>query len=58
MQMHAAPSCEETNASLIEMKEFLQLMEKYCGYTPLSYETTMECSSNKSMQPTANASAD
>jgi len=58
MQMHAAPSCEETNASLIEMKEFLQLMEKYCGYTPSSYETTMECSSNKSMQPTANASAD
>ncbi len=58
MQMHAAPSCEETNASLIEMKEFLQLMEKYCGYTPLSYENTMECSSNKSMQPTANASAD
>jgi len=49
MQMHAAPSCEETNASLIKMKEFLQLMEQYCGYKPLSYETTMECSSNKAM---------
>lgn len=58
MQMHVAPSCEETNASLIKMKEFLQFMEQYCGYMPSSYETTMECSSNKSMQPIANASAD
>ena len=49
MQMHAAPSCEETDASLIKMKEFLQLMEQHCGYDSSSYETSMECSSNKAM---------
>jgi len=49
MQMHVAPSCEEANASLVKMKEFLQLMEQHCGYKPSSCETSMECSSNKAM---------
>ncbi|MGR6502470.1 hypothetical protein [Shewanella sp. Koi 1] len=49
MQMHAAPSCEETDASLKKMKEFLKLMEQHCGYKSLSYEASMECSSNKAM---------
>lgn len=49
MQMHAAPSCEEANVSLIKMKEFLQLMEQHCGYNSSSYETSMECSSNKAI---------